>query len=53
MIHLTQARLLELLLASIIQSQIIVTTIIISRARGIKNHFIHKPAVRWQKGGNQ
>lgn len=53
MVHLTEPRLLELVLASIIQSQIIFTTIISNRARGIENHFIHDPAVRWHKGENQ
>ena len=53
MVHLTEPRVLELLLASIIQSQIILTIIISNRAQCMENHFIHDPAIRWQKGGNQ
>jgi hypothetical protein len=55
MIHLPEPRLQELLFAPIIQAKIIFTTIIISRSRGIENHYhlIHNPAVRWGKEGNQ
>jgi hypothetical protein len=53
--HLSEPRLPELLLASIMQAKIILTTIVISQERGIKNHyhFIPNPAVRWRKGGIQ
>jgi hypothetical protein len=53
MIDLPEPRLPELLLASIIQAKIILTTIVISRPRGIENHFIHDLVIWSQKGENQ
>lgn len=54
MIDLPEPRLLpELLLAPIIQAKIILPTFVISRARGIENHFIHDLVIWSQKGENQ
>lgn len=54
MVHLPEPRLAELLLASIIQTKIILTSIL-ARAPNIKNYclLMHYKEVRWKKEGNK
>jgi hypothetical protein len=54
MVHLPEPRLAELLLALIIQTKIIFTSIL-ARAPSIKNYclLMHYPEVRWRKEENK